>query len=102
MRRPSGPLRCDRSRRASTTPFPARIDDEQTAPDPPVAPATTDDDSDDLLADLRESLQAMETVAEEMERASESRPPTEPAPEPAAQEAVAGGARIVPLRASDP
>ena len=77
-------------------------DDEQTAPDSPVAPATTDDDSDDLLADLRESLQAMETVAEEMERASESRPPTEPAPEPAAQEAVAGGARIVPLRASDP
>jgi DNA repair exonuclease SbcCD ATPase subunit len=77
-------------------------DDEQTAPDSPVAPATPDDDSDDLLADLRESLQAMETVAEEMERASESRAPTEPAPEPAAQEAVAGGARIVPLRASDP
>jgi chromosome segregation ATPase len=77
-------------------------DDEQTAPDSPVAPATTDDDGDDLLADLRESLQAMETVAEEMERASESRPPTEPAPEPAAQEAVAGGARIVPLRAGDP
>ncbi len=77
-------------------------DDEQTAPDSPVAPATPDDDTDDLLADLRESLQAMETVAEEMERASESRAPTEPAPEPAAQEAVAGGARIVPLRASDP
>ena len=77
-------------------------DDEQTAPDSPGAPATRDDDTDDLLADLRESLQAMETVAEEMERASESRPPSEPAPEPAAQEAVAGGARIVPLRASDP
>ncbi len=77
-------------------------DDEQTAPDSPVAPATPDDHTDDLLADLRESLQAMETVAEEMERASESRAPTEPAPEPAAQEAVAGGARIVPLRGSDP
>ena len=33
---------------------------------------------------------------------SETRPVTEPEPEPAAQEAVAGGARVVPLRASDP
>jgi chromosome segregation ATPase len=86
----------------------ARLDDavprahhgEQTAPDSPEAPPEHADD-DDLLADLRESLHAMESVAEELERASETRTVAELQPEPV-QEAVAGGARVVPLRASDP
>jgi DNA repair exonuclease SbcCD ATPase subunit len=86
----------------------ARLDDavprahqgEQTTPDSPeAAPEHADDD--DLLADLRESLHAMESVAEELERASETRPVAELPPEPV-QEAVAGGARVVPLRANDP
>ena len=74
---------------------------------PPEEPG----DADALLAGLRDSLQAMESVAAEMERASEPEPtpqvasPTEDtigtdAPSP--QEAIAGGARIVPLRSSDP
>jgi chromosome segregation ATPase len=67
--------------------------------------------ADDLLAGLRNSLQAMESVAAEMERASEPEAAVPPPPAPAAgdvtdpaptQQAVAGGARIVPLRASDP
>jgi hypothetical protein len=67
--------------------------------------------ADDLLAGLRNSLQAMESVAAEMERASEPEATVPAPPAPAAadvtdpaptQQAVAGGARIVPLRASDP
>jgi chromosome segregation ATPase len=65
--------------------------------------------ADDLLAGLRDSLQAMESVAADMERASEPEaapqaPPAddEPAEAPPTQQAVAGGARIVPLRSSDP
>jgi chromosome segregation ATPase len=64
-----------------------------------------EDRPDDALAGLRDSLHAMESVAEEMARASEAwtaddAPASEPAE--ATPEAVAGGARIVPLRASDP
>lgn len=65
--------------------------------------------ADDLLAGLRDSLQAMESVAAEMERASEPEPAahTPPASDdtteaPPTPQAVAGGARIVPLRSSDP
>jgi chromosome segregation ATPase len=74
---------------------------------------------EDLLAGLRDSLQAMESVAAELSRttdgeaeaAAEPEAPAdiaenEPEPdeqEPAAvQEAVGGGARIVPLRQGDP
>jgi chromosome segregation ATPase len=69
------------------------------------------EDADALLAGLRDSLQAMESVAAEMERASDPDPapaqpvapqPVEAPAEPPTQEAVAGGARIVPLRSSDP
>ena len=79
-------------------------DDAESAPDEPGA-------AGDLIAGLRDSLQAMESVAAEMERASDPEP--EPAPHPTAasddtaeappaQQALAGGARIVPLRSSDP
>ena len=78
------------------------VDQAGSSPGEPAAP-------DDLLAGLRDSLQAMESVAAEMERASEPEPAphTPPAsddtPEaPPAPQAVAGGARIVPLRSSDP
>jgi chromosome segregation ATPase len=88
-------------------PEPLHFADDETA--------TTDHDdmpSDDLLAGLRDSLEAMETVAAEMARASdvlgspEDEPPTsepepEPEPEPEAS-AAAAGATIVPLRASEP
>jgi len=79
-------------------------DEAGSSPDEPRA-------ADDLLAGLRDSLQAMESVAAEMERASEPEP--EPVPQappatddaaeaPPVPQAVAGGARIVPLRSSDP
>jgi chromosome segregation ATPase len=77
------------------------------------APAA-DEPADDLIAGVRESLQAMETVASEMARAAEalgepgeappavdadtSNRPAEPEQAPAA----AGGATIVPLRAGEP
>jgi chromosome segregation ATPase len=89
------------------------------------------DEPDDLLAGLRDSLQAMESVAAEMVKASETltgserdaeeRPPADepPADEPPAEEvpstprlhepldspaaaAAAGAATVVPLRATDP
>ena len=78
------------------------VDQAGSSPDEPAA-------ADDLLAGLRDSLQALESVAAEMERASEPEPAphTPPAsddtPEaPPTPQAVAGGARIVPLRSSDP
>jgi chromosome segregation ATPase len=97
----------------------ARLDDVATksAHDEPLADtevAHDDDDSrerdepeettDDLLAGLRDSLQAMETVAAELERTTEhwdedAPPDTPPAAPP---QAVAGGARVVPLRTTDP
>ena len=78
-------------------------DDAESSPEEPGA-------ADDLIAGLRDSLQAMESVAAEMERASEPEPAPQPdaasddmaeAP-PAQQQALAGGARVVPLRSSDP
>jgi chromosome segregation ATPase len=96
----------------------ARLDDIARRPSErtPVA-SRAGDDPDDLLAGLRDSLQAMESVAAELERTTEAPSEKEPdrAEEPVgtddddeprepaeAEEAVAGGARIVPLRQSDP
>ena len=81
----------------------------------PVA-ARAEEPSEDLLAGLRDSLQAMESVAAEMARASDTlgEPAGEHADEPDddssdrpeladEQSAAAGtGATIVPLRASEP
>ena len=58
--------------------------------------------ADDLLAELRDSLQAMESVAAELERTTNGSAPHDSAEIQDAQEAVAGGARVVPLRATDP
>jgi chromosome segregation ATPase len=96
----------------------ARLDDVARRPaDSGVKPATTDTSGahpEDLLAGLRDSLHAMESVAAELERASEPHTDDDAGsveePEPGSetlapadvQEAVAGGARIVPLRQSDP
>jgi chromosome segregation ATPase len=94
----------------------ARLDDVVRRPAGhvvnPAAPDASGTVPDDLLAGLRDSLHAMESVAAELERASEPHDEAasveEPDPgsetlEPAdVQEAVAGGARIVPLRQSDP
>ena len=89
----------------------ARLDDavaphKLTEPptDPPSAAGSqpANGDADDLLAELRDSLQVMESVAAEMERAADG-PSESEIPEDDAQQAVAGGgARVVPLRASDP
>jgi chromosome segregation ATPase len=68
----------------------------QSAPEP-----RPDDPADDLLAELRDSLQVMESVAAEIERVSDGTPDDE-VPEAEAQQAVVGGARIVPLRTTDP
>jgi chromosome segregation ATPase len=88
----------------------ARLDDALThgrPPEPPLdepagTPTEPDDAADDdLLASLRDSLHAMETVAAEMARASDvlgTNDDGEDHPEAAA----ASGATVVPLRASDP
>jgi hypothetical protein len=60
------------------------------------------DESDHLLAGLRDSLHAMESVAEEMARASEAWASDGDASVPETLEASPGGARVVPLRASEP
>jgi chromosome segregation ATPase len=103
----------------------ARLDDvvhsrrQEAGQDTPQSPdAIAGDPSDDLLAGLRDSLQAMESVAAEMARASETL--SEPLEDPVAQHepdhapsdvedveierpaAAAGGATIVPLRAGEP
>jgi chromosome segregation ATPase len=96
----------------------ARLDDavshvrrhEPDAVDDAAAATGDDEPSDDLLAGLRDSLQAMETVAAEMARASDvldspedETPTSEPQATAAAVAAGAGaGATIVPLRASEP
>jgi predicted nuclease with TOPRIM domain len=86
----------------------ARLDDVARRPaDSGASPAPPDvgeDDPADLLAGLRDSLQAMESVAAELERAPVDEPvgPAETQDPVDVQEAVAGGARIVPLRQSDP
>jgi chromosome segregation ATPase len=97
----------------------ARLDDvahrQEERAAAPVA--ETGDDPQDLLAGLRDSLQAMESVAAELDRASETESEEEPAHiDPAGEgtlatevheptevhEAVGGGARVVPLRQGDP
>jgi chromosome segregation ATPase len=62
------------------------------------------DGEDDLLAELRDSLQVMESVAAEIERAADglSEPDAAEDMDDDEQQAVAGGARVVPLRASEP
>ena len=101
----------------------ARLDDAVQArrADPVAGDAGGAEPSDDLLAGLRDSLQAMESVATEMARASEAlgepfdddsaereaKPvgttsPEEPEPSVVEQSAAAAGATIVPLRISDP
>ena len=56
--------------------------------------------ADDLLAELRDSLQAMESVAAELER--NGSPRHDPTEAQDVEKAVAGGARVVPLRTPDP
>jgi len=56
--------------------------------------------ADDLLAELRDSLQAMESVAAELER--NGSPRHDPTETRDVEKAVAGGARVVPLRTPDP
>ena len=95
----------------------ARLDDVARRPAGHAHAAASDaggNEPEDLLAGLRDSLHAMESVAAELERASEQRADDDAAsaaqPDPGSeahepedvQEAVAGGARIVPLRQSDP
>ena len=60
------------------------------------------DESGLLLAGLRDSLDAMESVAEEMARASAAWASDGNASVSETHEASAGGARIVPFRASEP
>jgi len=85
--------------------------DELAAGDTGPVPAASDAPHDDLLAGLRDSLQAMESVAAEMARASETlgdapddaRPADEPEPHEegdADPPAAAAGATVVPLRAA--
>ena len=82
---------------ASLRPSDATLETPESPPEDEHA-----DDSDDLLAGLRDSLQAMENVAAELERSQDvwtgdSMPDTEDT-----QQAMAGGARVVPLRTVDP
>jgi chromosome segregation ATPase len=71
----------------------------QDGADEPDGPEET---TDDLLAGLRDSLQAMESVAAELERAAEATPQDTPEEPTRSQQVVAGGARVVPLRTTDP
>lgn len=87
----------------------ARLDDAIAHGRPPQLPATAgapsaSDDSadDDLMASLRDSLHAMETVAAEMARASDALGPNDDEDEVAQASASGGGATVVPLHASDP
>jgi len=59
-------------------------------------------ESHHLLAGLKDSLHAMESVAEEIARASEAWASDGDASVSETHEASAGGARIVRLRASEP
>ena len=87
----------------------ARAHEVTEAADGSSSPAEAGAEAGDLLAGLRDSLQAMESVAAEMERASDPEPARQAAPPaeagteaPSTRQAMAGGARIVPLRSSDP
>ena len=93
----------------------ARLDDavhghgpEPSATDRTSSTSPPDGPADDLLAGLRDSLQAMETVAAEMARASDTlgdpdddRPDAEEPAEPESPIAAAG-ATVVPLRTGEP
>jgi chromosome segregation ATPase len=87
----------------------ARAHDAATAPEAALDPDDSQSGAQDLLAGLRDSLHAMESVAAEMGRAPEPEPATTPASEeapvtsePTPTQAMVAGARIVPLRTSDP
>ena len=81
---------------------PPRPHDDETLDSRESPPADEhEDDSDDLLAGLRDSLQAMENVAAELERSQDVRVGDAPNTEDTHQ-AMAGGARVVPLRTADP
>jgi chromosome segregation ATPase len=88
----------------------ARLDDAIAHGRPPESPSATaegrsesDDSADDvLMASLRDSLHAMETVAAEMARASDALEPNDDGDEIAQASSASGGASVVPLRASDP
>lgn len=82
------------------TRLPESTQAQETRPD--VEP--TGEPSDDLLAGLRDSLQAMETVAAEMARASDTlgAPDGEPDASDEPASVAAGGATIVPLRTGEP
>jgi chromosome segregation ATPase len=93
----------------------ARLDDavshaHRDEPEMPVsentAPPTDEhpDPSDELLAGLRDSLQAMETVAAEMARASDalSSPDDEERDADAPTPVAVAGAIVVPLRTGEP
>jgi chromosome segregation ATPase len=58
--------------------------------------------TDDLLAGLRDSLEAMESVAAELERTTDMTPEDAPEVQAQSHQAVVGGARVVPLRTPDP
>ena len=60
------------------------------------------DESDHLLAGLRDNLHAMDSVAAEMARASEAWATDGNASVSETHDASADGARVVPLRASEP
>ena len=86
-----------------------RVHDAATNTEATPESESSQSGAQDLLAGLRDSLHAMESVAAEMERAPEQEPATPPAPEeapvtsgPTPAQAMVAGARIVPLRTSDP
>ena len=89
----------------------ARLDDavharrpgEGTSEAPAVREPSSSEPAGDLLAGLRDSLQAMENVAAEMARASDALDGPEPDVETSDEPRVAAaGATIVPLRTGDP
>jgi chromosome segregation ATPase len=86
----------------------ARLDDvaahprrTDAAPVPVEESADGATDDDDLLAGLRDSLQAMESVAAEMARASDVLGAGDESDGSQQAAVAAGGATIVPLRSSD-
>lgn len=82
-------------------PDPSPTHPPDATPEPAGSPAETpDDSSDDLLASLRDSLHAMETVAAEMARASDTLEATDDDAED--EPVAAAGGTIVPLRATEP
>lgn len=86
----------------------ARLDDAVSharppaEPDGPGAPSAPAETSDELLTGLRDSLQAMETVAAEMARASDALGVSEDEADAQSAQVAATGATVVPLRATEP